>query len=158
MPENPVRRQLVYFPMKLLKELCEVHAPSGEEKNMGEFLLKYIEEEKNFWKVQPELYYGDALQDCIILKFGKPRTAIFAHMDSIGFTVRYGNQLLPIGSPDAETGTVLVGKDSLGPIECTLEYDQDNHALYKFARPIERGTTLTYQVNFHETKTAIDSA
>lgn len=144
--------------MKLLKALCTVHAPSGEENNMTEFLLKYIQKEKSNWKVQPEVYHGDGLQDCIIVKFGKPRTAVFAHMDSIGFTVRYGNQLMPIGSPDAEAGTALVGSDSLGPIECTLEYDQDNHALYKFPRGIERGTTLTYKVNFRESKTAIESA
>ncbi|MEX1239632.1 MAG: aminopeptidase [Cyclobacteriaceae bacterium] len=144
--------------MKLLKELCEIHAPSGEERNMAEFLLRYVEKEKKHWNTQPEIYCGDDFQDSIILRFGKPRTAIFAHMDTIGFTVRYGNQLLPIGGPDAESGTVLVGRDSLGPIECTLEYDQDNHALYKFARLIERGTTLTYQVNFHESRNAIESA
>ena len=88
--------------MKLLKELCSIHAPSGEEYNMTEFLLKHIAREKKRWKVQPEIYHGDEFQDCIILKFGAPRTAIFAHMDTVGFTVRYGNQLLPIGSPDAE--------------------------------------------------------
>jgi putative aminopeptidase FrvX len=144
--------------MKLLKQLCSIHAPSGEEKNMAEFLLKFIQREAKKWAVHPEVFFGDELQDCIILKFGKPRTAIFAHMDSIGFTVRYGNQLLPIGSPDAETGTVLVGEDSFGPIECFLEYDQDNHALYKFARAIDRGTTLTYKINFNESKTAVESA
>jgi putative aminopeptidase FrvX len=143
--------------MKLLKQLCSIHAPSGEEKNMAEFLLRYIQKEAKKWLVQPEVFMGDELQDCIILKFGKPRTAIFAHMDSIGFTVRYGNQLLPIGSPDAETGTVLVGEDSFGRIECLLEYDQDNHALYKFARAIDRGTTLTYKINFRESKTAVES-
>lgn len=143
--------------MKLLKELCEIHAPSGEENRMTEFLLKYIQKEKKNWKAKPEVYHGDEFQDCIIVKFGKPRTAIFAHIDSIGFTVRYGNQLLPIGSPDAETGTVLVGQDSFGPIECTLEFDQDNHALYKFPRNIERGTTLTYKINFRDSKTAIES-
>ena len=143
--------------MKLLKELCEIHAPSGEESNMSKFLLQYVEKQKKHWKVPPEIHFGD-FQDCMILKFGKPRTAIFAHMDSIGFTVRYGNQLLPIGSPDAESGTVLVGRDSLGPIECTLEYDAENHALYNFARVIERGTTLTYKVNFRESRNAIESA
>jgi putative aminopeptidase FrvX len=125
---------------------------------MAEFLLKYIERERKHWKSQAELYYGDDFQDSIIIKFGNPRTAIFAHMDSIGFTVRYGNQLLPIGSPDAEAGTVLVGRDSYGPIECTLEYDQDDHALYKFSRTVERGTTLTYQVNYQESRNAIESA
>ena len=134
--------------MKLLKELCSIHAPSGEEYNMTEFLLKHIAREKKRWKVQPEIYHGDEFQDCIILKFGAPRTAIFAHMDTVGFTVRYGNQLLPIGSPDAEAGTKLVGEDTFGAIECTLDYDHDNHALYKFARAIERGTSLSYHVDF----------
>ncbi len=143
--------------MKLLKELCAIHAPSGEENRMTEFLLNYIQKEKKKWSAKPEVYYGDPFQDCIILKFGNPRTAIFAHMDSIGFTVRYGNQLLPIGSPEAETGTVLVGRDSMGPIECTLEYDLDNHAFYRYERVIERGTTLTYKGNFRAGKTTIES-
>lgn len=144
--------------MKLLKELCEVPAASGDEGRMTKFLLNYIRREQKRWKVQPEIFCGEELQDCIILKFGEPRTAIFAHTDTVGFTVRYENQLVPIGSPDAETGTILVGEDSHGPIECTLEYDQDNHARYRFARSIERGTSLTYQLDFKETRTSIESA
>jgi len=143
--------------MKLLKQLCEVHAPSGEEWRMKDFLLRYIKKEKKKWKTEPELYYGEMFQDCIVLKFGKPRTAIFAHIDSIGFTVRYFNQLLPVGSPDAEIGTKLVGEDSLGPIECELEYDKENHAFYKFGRQIDRGTSLTYKINFREGKSYIES-
>ena len=144
--------------MKLLKQLCEVHAPSGEERRMTEFLLNYIRKEKKNWKVEPDIYHGDMFQDCIVLKFGKPRTAIFAHIDSVGFTVRYFNQLLPIGSPDAPMGTKLVGQDSLGEIECELEYDKEDHAFYKFGRQIDRGTSLTYKVNFRETKTHVESA
>jgi putative aminopeptidase FrvX len=143
--------------MKLLKQLCEVHAPSGEESAMKEFLLKYIQKAKKGWKTKPEIYHGDGFQDCIVLAFGKPRTAIFAHMDSIGFTVRYFNQLLPIGSPDADSGTILVGEDSLGPIECELEFDKEHHAFYKFGRQIERGTSLTYKINFREDKNYIQS-
>src|ERR671912_1274233 len=112
--------------MKLLKQLCEVPAPSGDEVAMKEFLLKYIGKESKKWKVKPEIFQ-DGLQDCLVLKFGKPRTAIFAHMDSIGFTVRYQNQLLPIRSPDAEAGTKLDGSDSKGPIERELQFDHDNH-------------------------------
>ena len=144
--------------MNLLKQLCEVHAPSGNEVLMKEFLLKYIRKEKKKWNVQPEIYEGEDFQDCIILKFGKPRTAIFAHIDSIGFTVRYFNQLLPIGGPDAEMGARLVGSDSMGQIECELEYDKENHAFYKFGRQIDRGTDLTYKVDFRETKTYVQSA
>jgi putative aminopeptidase FrvX len=143
--------------MKLLKQLCEIAAPSGDEVAMKEFLLKYIGKEGKKWKVKPEIFQDD-IQDCLVLKFGKPRTAIFAHIDSIGFTVRYQNQLLPIGSPDAESGTLLIGKDSLGSIECELEFDNDRHALYKFPRQIDRGTTLTYKIDFRDTKQFIQSA
>ncbi|HYF70086.1 MAG TPA: M20/M25/M40 family metallo-hydrolase [Ohtaekwangia sp.] len=142
----------------LLKQLCEVHAPSGDESAMKAFVLKYVNKAMKKWKTQPVIIHGDEFQDCIILKFGKPRTAIFAHLDSIGFTVRYFNQLLPIGSPDAEMGTRLVGRDSLGPIECELEFDKENHAFYKFGRQIDRGTSLTYKIDFRETRTTIQSA
>lgn len=144
--------------MKLLKQLCEIHAPSGEEAAMKDFLLKYIRQESKHWKVQPEIITGEEFQDCILLRFGKPRAAIFAHMDSIGFTVRYFNQLLPIGSPDAGAGTKLVGRDSLGEIECELEFDKENHAYYKYGRTIDRGTSLTYRVDFSDSRSYIQSA
>jgi len=142
----------------LLKQLCEIHAPSGAEAPLKNFLVQYIKKEKKAWKYKPEILDGEEFQDCLILKFGKPRTAIFAHMDSVGFTVRYFNQLLAIGSPDAEIETRLVGQDSQGPIECELEFDKENHAFYKFGRSIDRGTTLTYKVNFRESKEYIESA
>jgi putative aminopeptidase FrvX len=141
----------------LLKNLCEVHSPSGHEVSMKEFLLNYIKKEKKNWLYKPQLFEGEEFQDCIILKFGKPRTAIFAHMDVIGFTVRYFNQLITIGSPDADAGTKLVGHDSRGPIECELEYDKEDHALYKFGRPIDRGTTLVYKPHFRDTQDFIQS-
>src|SRR4051812_7451841 len=103
--------------MNLLKQLCGIHAPSGNEVQMKEFLLNYINEHKNTWAVQPQLVYGEDFQDCLLLVFGKPRAAIFAHMDSIGYTVRYGKQLVPIGGPHSETGIALTGKDSKGDID-----------------------------------------
>src|SRR5688572_18222983 len=106
--------------MKLLENLCAIHAPSGSEGPVKEFLIKYIQKEKKNWKTKPQIIQGEEFQDCLIVKFGKPRTAIFAHMDSIGFTVRYENQLVSIGSPDAPAETILVGEDGLGPIECEL--------------------------------------
>jgi len=124
---------------------------------MKDFLLRYIKKEKKKWKTQPQIIEGEEFQDCFILKFGNPRTAIFAHMDSIGFTVRYFNQLVTIGSPHAEAGTKLVGEDSLGQIECELEYDKEDHAFYKFGRVIDRGTALTYKINFRETKQFVQS-
>lgn len=110
------------------------------------------------WKTKPRIIQGEDFQDCFLLQFGKPKTAVFAHMDTVGFMVRYFNQLLPIGSPDAEMGTKLVGRDRLGSIECELEFDKENHAFYKFGRAIERGTSLTYKVDFRESRSYIESA
>lgn len=140
----------------LLKKLCGIHAPSGNEVGLKSFLLDYIKTHQMDWVTQPEIHEGDHLQDCIVLKFGKPRTAIFAHMDSIGFTVRYQDQLVPIGGPRAVTGYQLVGEDSLGPIECELiENEGDLH--YKFARGIERGTELVFKRDFRETEDFVQS-
>lgn len=155
--KNSKNKKKANTDFSLLKQLCQIQAPSGEESSMTQFLLDYIKKEKKNWVAKPQVFYGDDFQDCIILKFGKPRTAIFAHMDSIGFTVRYFNQLLPIGSPDAEAGTKLVGQDSLGKIECELMFDHEQHALYKFGRVIERGTSLTYKIDFKETASTIET-
>ena len=67
--------------MELLKSMCAVHAPAGNEVEMKEFILNYLKSNESSFTVKPEVISGNEIQDCIILKFGKPRTAIFAHMD-----------------------------------------------------------------------------
>ncbi|WPP50110.1 zinc-binding metallopeptidase family protein [Catalinimonas niigatensis] len=146
----------------LLKELCEVFAPSGDEVLMKEFILNYVEEHQSNWKVQPEVIATDQLQDCLILRFGKPRTAVFAHMDSIGFTVRYQDQLIPIGSPDVKDGYPLVGHDALGPILCKLKVqeqkkDKKKKLHYTFGRGISSGTNLVFECDFKDKKKYITS-
>jgi putative aminopeptidase FrvX len=128
----------------LLKQMCRIQAPAGNEVAMTEFLLNYININKSNWKVQPEILFGEGLQDCIVLVFGKPKTAIYAHIDSIGFTVRYHNQLVKIGGPKTESGYKLTGKDNQGEINCMLHVDEDRDLTYQFDREIERGTMLTF--------------
>ena len=137
--------------------MCKIHAPSGSEYKMTEFLLDYIQENQANWEVQPTILSHGAFQDSIILVFGKPKTAIFAHLDSIGFTVGYGSQLIRIGSPQAETGYILVGEDSKGPIECELFKDEDGDISYTHHREIERGTTLTFKCDFRNENGFIES-
>lgn len=141
--------------MNLLKELCSIHAPSGSEWPITEFILSYIKKHQKNWKVKPKVFSGDGFQDSVVLVFGKPKTAVFAHIDSIGFTVRYGKQLVKIGSPRLKTGYKLVGQDSNGAIECTLQVQKNDVITYKFKREIERGTTLTFKPNWRETKNYI---
>jgi putative aminopeptidase FrvX len=143
--------------MKLLKQLCQIHAPSGNEVLMKEFILGYIKKNSKGWKVQPQIIQGEDFQDCLLLVFGKPRTAIFAHMDSIGYTVRYNKQLVPIGGPHSEDGYELTGRDSKGEINCTLKLDKDDNLFYKFKREIERGTELVFKSNFREDKNFVQS-
>lgn len=144
--------------MKLLKELCSIHAPSGNEKKLSEFLLNYIDKHKVQWAHQPLVVTGEEFQDCILLIFGKPNAAIFAHIDSIGFTVRYGHQLVRIGGPELKTGYKLVGEDLQGKIECTLKVDEEEHELtYEFEREIERGTELVFKSDFRETEDYVQS-
>jgi putative aminopeptidase FrvX len=147
--------------MKLLKQLTEIRSASGDEGLMKDFLLQYVNENKAKWNVQPEMFYGDDFQDTLILVFGKPRTAIYAHTDSIGFTVGYNNNLIKIGGPKLEEGFELVGSDSLGEIETELmvieEIDGYKQIQCVFEREIERGTNLTFKPNFRETDDYIQS-
>ncbi|MBC7695157.1 MAG: M20/M25/M40 family metallo-hydrolase [Burkholderiales bacterium] len=131
--------------------MCAIHSPSGNEVGMKDFLLDYIKKEQKNWKHKPKVIQGKGFQDNIILVFGKPRTAIFAHTDSIGFTVRYGKQLVKIGGPRLETGYELVGSDSKGKCEATLNIVKDTME-YKAKRNFDTGTELVYKPNWREDK------
>lgn len=141
---------------ELLKTMCAIHAPSGNEGPMKEFVLKYIQKHKKNWKHKPEIIHGKGFQDCIILIFGKPRTAVFAHLDSIGFTVRYGKQLVKIGGPVTDKGIDLVGKDKKGKAEVKLKATKDKNGYlkleYAYKRDLETGTELTFKPNWREDK------
>ena len=119
--------------------------------------MDYIDIEQKNWRHQPQIFAGEGFQDCIILVFGKPETAVFAHMDTVGFTVRYQNQLLSIGSPEPMASDLLYGNDNLGEILCKTEFDTNNRLYYEFGRGIERGTSLTYSPNFNENNKSITS-
>ncbi len=134
----------------LLKKLCSIHAPSGNEVLIHDYLLNYIDQNKSSWKTQPQIFEGEDFQHCIILIFGKPRTAVFAHIDNIGFTVRYGKELVKIGGPKLVSGYMLTGEDSLGKIECTLKVSDERELSYDFHRDIDPGTDLSFKMNFRE--------
>lgn len=142
---------------KLLKSLCEVHSPSGEEEGMKNFILDYIQANSHTWKRKPQIFHGDDFQDCLVLVFGKPKVAAFAHMDTTGFSVRYQDQLIPIGGPEVNGGEVLFGEDELSEIECALSLNNEGQLHYKFGRGITAGTSLVYKPDFHEEQSFIHS-
>lgn len=147
--------------MKLLQELIAIRGASGDESLIKEFILNYVIENQSKWKVQPEIFHGKGFQDALILVFGKPTTAIFAHTDTIGFTAAYDNNLYKIGGPRTQDGFQLVGSDSQGEIETEMMVIDDSYGgqsfQYLLDRPIDRGTNLTFKPNFRETDEYIQS-
>jgi len=145
--------------MELLKQLCNIHSPSGEEFRVKDFLLQYINDHKADWFSQPEIYHGGEFQDSLLLVFGRPRTAIYAHMDNIGYTVKYNGEIIKIGGSLYESNIALVGEDSIGEIECVSQLDENTDAVLKYiaSREIERGTSLRYKMDFRETNQFVTS-
>ncbi len=139
--------------MKLLKQLCSIHAPSGEELKLKEFILWWVNTNTNNWKVKPAILEDSRLQDSVILVFGKPRTAIFSHMDSTGFTARYNNELVNIGGPNFKNGDKLIFEKQNNILETKLVFDKKTEKTYcDYKEIILAGTTLTYKVNFKTTE------
>ncbi|MFN3999551.1 aminopeptidase [Algoriphagus sp.] len=132
--------------MKFLFELLSKLSVSGDESEISKFLLSNILERSKSWKVQPEIYFGEEFHDCLLLKFGIPKTAVFAHLDTIGFMTRYQNQLIAIGSPEVEQGMVLTGKDGMGDVICKIIGDDESY-FHDFPRGIESGTRLSFAQN-----------
>jgi putative aminopeptidase FrvX len=126
-----------------LKELLLIPSVSGDESEVALRLLNFINQRKSKWKAVPEIFHGDKFHDCILLRFGTPRTAVFAHVDTIGFMVRYANQLIPVGGPELIPGTRLVGRDSYGEISCNLVVEGEA-LFHDFPRKIDRGTRLSF--------------
>lgn len=147
--------------MELLKTLTAIRGASSDEEKIKDFVLDYVAKNSSKWKVTPEVITGKGFQDCILLVFGSPRTAIYAHMDSIGFTVGYDKELIRIGGPKIIDGIQLVGSDSLGEIETELmvieDEDGSKELQYVYDRTIDRGTILTFKPNFRETEEYIQS-
>ena len=138
--------------MKLLEELISIPGVASDEGRIKQFILEYVEKNSGNWKVKPEIHQGKGFQDGLVLVFGKPRTAIFAHTDTIGFSVGYEQQLIKVGGPKTLDGIKLVGEDYNGPVETELMVieDSDNTQTLQYVsdRIIDRGTLLSFKPNF----------
>jgi putative aminopeptidase FrvX len=145
----------------LLEELIKIQGVSGDESNIKNFIRDYIKKNEKNFTVKPEIIEGKGFQDNLILIFGQPRTAIFAHIDTIGFTTGYDKSLIKVGGPKAADNYSLVGKDALGEIEAELMVIENEaggvNLQYVFDREIDRGTMLSFKPNFRQNETYIQS-
>jgi putative aminopeptidase FrvX len=146
---------------ELLQELIQVQGLASDESRIKSFVKEYVLKHSSKWKSKPHVIDGLGFQDALILVFGNPRTAVYAHMDTIGYSVGYDNELIRVGGPKNIDGTILVGSDSNGEVEGELmifdnEYNQQRIQLMS-DRTIDRGTMLSFKPNFKETKEYIQS-
>ncbi|MFT6717504.1 MAG: putative aminopeptidase FrvX [Saprospiraceae bacterium] len=143
--------------LSLLKQLCAIKGVSGDESRVKSFILSYVKKHSSEWKFKPVVVHGDEIQDAVLLVFGEPRVAVFSHMDTVGYSVAYGSNLIKIGGPSASSGAILVGEDSVSEIECRLDVDDEGTISYLYNRSIDRGTCLSYQENFIEDESHVQS-
>lgn len=122
---------------------------------MAGFITEYVETHSEQWKQMPVILAGEDFRDTVVLIFGIPRTAIYAHIDSIGFTVSYNNTLKKIGGPVTTPGIELVGSDSNGEIEATLVVEEEGLLIADCQRVIDRGTNLSFKPDFRETSASV---
>lgn len=145
----------------LLQKLVQIRGVASDESRIKQFILDYVAENASNWVTQPKVLDTPWLQDNIVLIFGKPRVAVYAHIDTIGYSAGYTNDLIRVGGPRNIDGTELVGKDSQGDVLAEVmmiesEYG-DVHPHYVSGRQIERGTLLSFAPNFRETDEYVQS-
>ena len=145
----------------LLQRLISIQGVASDESKIKDFIKTYVLENANTWKCKPQILDGPDFHDTMILIFGKPRTAVYAHMDTIVYSVGYENHLIKVGGPKIIDGTTLVGEDEAGPCEVELmAIEQENGQLeiqFVGERTLERGTLLSFKPNFRETDKFVQS-
>ncbi|TVP49867.1 MAG: M20/M25/M40 family metallo-hydrolase [Mongoliibacter sp.] len=141
----------------ILSDILEIQSTSGDESPMRAYLFNLIQQRSKFWNVQPEVFSGRQVHDCLLLKFGEPRGAVFAHMDTIGFMSRYQNQLVAIGGPEIEEGTTIIGKDELGPIRCKIS-ESNGQLFHNFPRQVVPGTRFSFEQQIRINENFIQAA
>lgn len=144
-----------------LEQLTAIQGLASDEGQIKEFILDYVRTESKKWKVQPTIVDEPWLQDNILLVFGKPRTAIYAHTDTIGYSTGYTNDLIRVGGPRNIDGTELVGTDNGKEVHAEVMMIETEHGdvlpHYVSTNPISPGTLMSFAPNFRETNEYVQS-
>lgn len=86
------------YSLALLWDLLALDSPSGDEGAIADWLETWLAQEV------PDAYV-ERLGDSILARRGeRPTVALFAHLDTTGWTLGYDKQLIPIGGPDGKAG------------------------------------------------------
>lgn len=152
----------------LLRRLCAIPSTAGDEGEMARFILKYLSENSKSFKTAPQVLSGAGFQDMVIAVFGEPRTAVFAHTDTVAYCTAYERELVKIGNPKAEDGAKLEGYIKGKKTEAVLRItekrkktgsnNKEEFLTYESDAKFAPGTPLTYAPDWKETKQFVKSA
>lgn len=106
------------YSLDLLWDLLAQDSPAGDEASLADWLQDWLSRDAPDASVER---LGDSL---VVTRGDAPKVAVFAHLDTTGWTLGYKNQLLRIGGPDGNPG------DKVRPVRrldtgCTLARRKD---------------------------------
>jgi putative aminopeptidase FrvX len=129
--------------LELLYRLSEIDSPSGDEGAFGDFLERIL----------PKMVDGlktVRLGDSLVVWRGKPQVALFAHIDTTGFTLGYDGDLIPLGSPDIRDGDLLRQVGGSGDERVVEIKEKSSLRLSASERHHEPGSRWVYDRNLVE--------
>lgn len=86
------------YSLDLLWDLLAQDSPAGDEEALADWLEEWLAREAPDAAVER---LGDSL---VVTRSDAPKVAVFAHLDTTGWTLGYGKQLVRIGGPDGKAG------------------------------------------------------
>ena len=89
------------YPLTLLWELLAQDSPSGDEGPLADWLKTWLAQEMPDVRVER---LGDSL---LAVRGDAPTVAVFAHLDTTGWTLGHGKALLRLGGPDGRPGDAI---------------------------------------------------
>lgn len=89
------------YSLDLLWELLKHDSPAGDEGTLADWLEAWLAREAPDAIVER---LGDSL---VVTRGAKPAAAIFAHLDTTGWTLGYRKRLVRIGGPDGKPGDLI---------------------------------------------------
>lgn len=122
--------------MELLQELQQIPGPSGDEGRVADFIESYAGRVKNVTLRR--------VGDLVVATRGTPRVSVFAHTDTVGFTLGYGRALIPIGGPHTEGGERLREVDGPGKGQIKLRQQGSDTARRLGGKQGEPGSRWVY--------------
>ncbi|MCX7862598.1 MAG: hypothetical protein N2449_06350 [Bacteroidales bacterium] len=124
----------------LLQQLCSIHAPSGEEYRVFDFVQQWLK-----LNDPHAIIDRDSLYNAMFIKKGFSSVAFLVHVDTVGFIKQYKQKVLPIGSPDiANYANVKTSSGKIYRVFSAGEtYQIDDY------QQTNTGTTFTYETKLN---------